>query len=120
MNKEEYFHFAENFFAKCIEISRKKNADYTGISSDPFANFRSVEALDISANDGFLTRMMDKMTRIASFAHTGELQVKDETVIDTLRDLANYSCLMAGLIESRKPQKIKCKMAKSRKSNAQG
>ncbi len=102
MNKTEYFEFARQFFNHCLEISRKKNADYTGEADDPFSNFSSVEVLGINIVDGFLTRMMDKMKRIASFAHRGELQVKDESVVDTLRDLANYSCLLAGYIEGKK------------------
>lgn len=103
MNKQEYFKFAEGFFNNCLETSRKKNSDYTGGSENPFSNFKSVEALfsnpDITAI-GFLTRMMDKMKRIASFVEKGELKVKDESVTDTLQDLANYSCLLAGYIKS--------------------
>jgi hypothetical protein len=101
MTKQEYFEFSQAFFNECIEISKKKNADYTGKALDPFANFQSVEVLGISTEAGFLTRMMDKMKRIASFVENGELQVKDESVTDTLRDLANYSCLLAGYIKSR-------------------
>jgi len=101
MTKKEYFEFAGEFFGSCIATSKKKNADYTGDSSDPFANFRSVEILGISTEIGFLTRMMDKMMRISSFATNGELQVKDESVLDTLHDLANYSCLLAGYIKSK-------------------
>lgn len=101
MNKEEYFSFAESFFAKCVETSKKKNADYTGGSPDPFSNFTSVEVLGIKAEIGFITRMFDKMKRISSFVHNGELQVKDESVIDTLQDLANYSALLAGFIKSK-------------------
>lgn len=102
MTKEQYFEFAENFFGECVEISKRKNADYTGKNIDPFSNFQSVEVLGIKTEQGFLTRMMDKMKRIASFVENGELQVKDESVKDTLRDLANYSCLLAGYIESKK------------------
>jgi hypothetical protein len=102
MTKEQYFEFAEKFFGDCISISKLKNADYTGVNSDPFANFKSVESLGISTEAGFLTRMMDKMARIGSFVSKGELQVKDESVKDTLRDLANYSCLLAAYIESKK------------------
>jgi hypothetical protein len=102
MNKQDYFDFAENFFKQCLDISKKKNADYTGNTEDPFSNFRSVEVLHITTETGFLTRMMDKMKRIASFSHNGQLQVKDESVTDTLRDLANYACLLAGYIESKK------------------
>jgi len=102
MNKKEYFEFAEQFFKDCLEISKKKNADYTGGTDNPFSNFSSVEVLGISTEQGFLTRMMDKMKRIASFVEKGELQVKDESVIDTLNDLANYSALFAGYIKSKK------------------
>lgn len=102
MTKQQYFEFSEKFFSDCIEISRKKNSDYTGQNADPFSNFQSVEVLGIKTEQGFLTRMMDKMKRIASFVENGELQVKDESVKDTLKDLANYSCLLAGYIESKK------------------
>jgi hypothetical protein len=102
MTKQEYFEFAEKFFGDCVEISRKKNADYTGGNDNPFSNFQSVESLGIKTEQGFLTRMMDKMARIGSFVSKGELQVKDESVTDTLRDLANYSCLLAGYIKSQK------------------
>ncbi len=106
--REEYFDFAENFFGSCVEISRKKNADYTGSSEkdNPFSNFESVEAIGISTVSGFLTRMMDKMARVGSFAKKGELQVKDESVTDTLKDLANYCCLLAGYLESKKETNI--------------
>lgn len=102
MTKSEYFEFAEKFFGDCIEISRKKNADYTGGNDNPFSNFESVEVLGIKTEQGFLTRMMDKMKRISSFVEKGELLVKDESVTDTLSDLANYSCLLAGYIESKR------------------
>jgi hypothetical protein len=102
MNKEQYFDFAQSFFTECIEISKKKNADYTGGNNNPFSNFTSVESLGIKTEQGFLTRMMDKMARVGSFVSNGTLQVNDESVKDTLRDLANYSCLLAGYIESKK------------------
>lgn len=102
MTKQEYFEFSKEFFDNCIEISRKKNADYTGKDANPFGNFQSVETLGISTEQGFLTRMMDKMKRIASFVEQGTLQVKDESITDTLRDLANYSSLLAGYIKSKR------------------
>lgn len=103
MNKQEYMKFHEAFTTKMLEIARAKNADYTGSSEDPFANFRAVENLGIcSTEQGFLTRMMDKFKRITSFVQKGVLQVKDESVEDTLMDLANYCILMAGYIKSQK------------------
>lgn len=102
MTKEQYFEFAEKFFADCVGISRKKNADYTGGSDNPFSNFQSVEILGIKTEVGFLTRMFDKIKRVAAFVENGNLQVKDESVKDTLQDLANYCALMAGFLESKK------------------
>jgi hypothetical protein len=40
------------------------------------------------------------MARIASFVKNGELKVKDESVQDTLLDLANYSMLFAAYLKS--------------------
>lgn len=89
-------YYMEEKTQRMLEISRAKNADYTGASDDPFANFTRVESLGICSPEiGFLTRMTDKLCRIASFAKKGELQVKDESVEDTLLDLANY-CLLLG------------------------
>lgn len=103
MTKQEYFDFHDDFCRKMIEITRAKNADYTGESADPFANFSRVEALGIcSTETGFLTRMTDKFSRISAFVAQGVLQVKDESIEDTLMDLANYSILLAGYIKSRK------------------
>lgn len=103
MTKQEYLEFFELQTKKMLEITRKKNADYTGAGDDPFANFTRVERLGIcSTEQGFLTRMFDKFSRIISFTQKGELQVKDESVEDTLLDLSIYSLLMLGYVVSKK------------------
>ena len=103
MSKEQYLEYHRKFCNKMVEVTQKKNADYTGASEDPFANFKRVEALGITSTEiGFLTRMTDKLCRITSFVQKGELQVKDESVQDTLHDLANYCALMSAYIESKK------------------
>lgn len=104
MNREELVKFAEEFFGSCIGTMQKKNQDYTGAKDtiDPFANFRAVEAFGIETEKGFVTRMTDKMARIGSFVKRGELAVKDESVKDTLLDLANYAMLFAAYLESTK------------------
>lgn len=102
MTKAEYFEFHQQCIEKMSAITKAKNADYTGTGDDPFANFTRVEALGVcSTEQGFLTRMVDKLARINSFAQKGELQVKDESVEDTLLDLANYAILFAGYIKSK-------------------
>jgi len=109
MNKAEYIEFHKEFCQRMIDITKKKNADYAGAGDDPFNNFRHISnfvkgrGLDVVAV-GFLTRMSDKFSRIGSFIDNGELQVKDESVEDTLLDLANYSALFAGYLREARKQ----------------
>jgi hypothetical protein len=106
MNKQQYFKFHKDFTERMFEISRAKNEDYTGNGDNPFANFTRVEMLGICKTEqGFLTRMSDKMARLASFVQKGTLEVKDESVTDSLQDLANYCILMAAYLESKKYDK---------------
>jgi hypothetical protein len=103
MTKEEYFQFQAEVFTRMAAITKAKNADYTGVSADPFANFAAVERSGICTTEqGFLVRMTDKMARITSFVSKGVLEVKDESVQDTLFDLANYCILLAGYIENKR------------------
>lgn len=84
---------------EALELMKKKNADYAGSGTDPFANFRRAEALGIcSTEQAFLVRMTDKMSRLSSFAAKGKLSVEDETVHDTLVDMINYSVLLAAYL----------------------
>lgn len=102
MNKVEFFEFQRRFHEKCMKMVKAKNSDYSGASADPFLNFKSVEKLGVKTEDGFLTRMNDKIMRISGFVQNGTLQVMNESVTDTLQDLASYCCLMAAYIESEK------------------
>lgn len=110
MTKAEYLEYHRRACEKMTAITRAKNSDYTGLASSPFANFERVETLGITDTErGFLVRMADKFSRITSFVQKGVLEVKDESVEDTLLDLANYCILMAARIESKrtKPAEIK-------------
>lgn len=92
MTKADYITFHKKCSEMLVEITAKKNADYTGIGDDPFANFRKRGAT------GFLTRMDDKFARIESYIQKGGYEVKDESFLDTCLDLANYSILLAGFV----------------------
>lgn len=107
MNRAEYIKFHREKCDQMIAITAQKNADYTGGSGVDFAfsNFEGVSAVGIDPLAGFLTRMWDKFARISTFVKKGVLQVKDESVSDTLLDLANYCILMAGYIESKRREK---------------
>ncbi len=93
----------KEYTTRMVETAAKKNADYAGASVAPFANFSHVETLGIATTEqGFLTRMTDKLCRVATFAKKGVLQVSDESVEDTLLDLSNYALLMAAYIKAKK------------------
>ena len=70
----------------CEELHRtylKKNADY----GDSFAKLRQ------KYPEAILIRLSDKLNRLKSLMGSGNIQVKDESISDTLLDLANY-CIM--------------------------
>jgi Nucleotide modification associated domain 1 len=105
MTKAEYLDFHASCMTKMMETTKKKNSDYTGGSDDPFANFTQIGTLiqlPSVVEVGFLTRMSDKFSRIGSFITKGTLLVADESVEDTLIDLANYCILLAGYLRSKK------------------
>jgi hypothetical protein len=103
--KESYMAFHKQCCEKMMAITKAKNSDYTGASEDPFANFAQIGALvqiPQVVEIGFLTRMSDKLSRIGSFVTKGSLKVADESVEDTLLDLANYCILFAGYLRSKR------------------
>ena len=78
----------------------KKQQDY-GTDADPFANVRAAEEFGVPAWLGCLIRMNDKMTRLKNFAKKGSLS--NESVEDSLRDLAVYSLIALLLYREESP-----------------
>lgn len=77
-----------DYFNEIVEdmkaVHEKKNADYGNNFHKRYAKY------------GFLTallRLTDKMERLENIYEKGEIQVKDESVEDTLLDLANYAVM---------------------------
>lgn len=103
MTDKEFLEYHHSFTEKMREIVRKKNHDYAGFGESAFANFELVEKIGIAKTEqGFLTRIVDKISRINSFIEQGTTKVEDEKIEDTLMDLANYSILLAGYLKSKK------------------
>jgi hypothetical protein len=71
------------------DLFARKNADY----GDAFAKYGPV---------GVIVRMEDKMQRIMSISNTGINLVPDESLRDTLLDLANYATMAIMLIDENK------------------
>lgn len=105
MNKTQFLQFHDRFTAEMRAISERKNSDYAGHSQSAFANFELIEKIGfLTTEQGFITRMSDKLSRLMTFVKNNELHVKDESVKDTLQDLANYCILFAGYLEYQKEQ----------------
>ena len=103
MNSKEYLEYHKQFCDKMHEIAIAKNHDYSGFEDSAFANFEVVERCGIATTEvGFLTRMMDKISRVNSFLKQGVCLVTDEKITDSLQDLANYSVLLSAYITSKK------------------
>jgi len=96
VSQEDYLAQFKQITDEMYETTKRKNSDYTGDAGDAFKNFTMVESITqggISAEQGFFTRMMDKMMRFAGFVKNGTLQVADEKIEDTVLDLAVYCIL---------------------------
>lgn len=104
MNQTEYLENFKAITTQMYEITKAKNTDYTGAdAADPFKNFRAVEDMGVAtAEQGFFTRMTDKMMRIGGFIKNGTLKVADEKVEDTLLDLAVYCILFICYLRDKK------------------
>lgn len=98
----------EQLYADNVEISRRKNSDYAN-DQDPLQNFRVCEALGIPAEIGLIVRMSDKLMRVTNLVKPGrETMVKDESVLDTLSDLANYAMILRILLEQKGIEGTNC------------
>ena len=75
-----------------------KRHDYAN-TKDVFANFRTCEMAGIPAWKGCCVRIGDKFSRIMGFAKKEKLKVKDESIKDTLIDMANYALIALILYE---------------------
>lgn len=96
MDAEELLAFFDKTVAEMRALMVAKNHDYTAnADADALLNFHMVEIMSpkIKTEYGFITRMSDKLMRLAAFATLDDMKVKDEGVKDTLKDIANYAVL---------------------------
>lgn len=86
-NEPEHFAICKRLYA----LYAAKNHDYDGAFHQTFAKFGRV-ALAI--------RLQDKCSRLTALTCKDKQLVKDESVIDTLMDIANYAIM--GIMELEK------------------
>lgn len=85
------------------DLHSRKNHDYAG-TSDPLKNLRACKRLNLTPFLGVLVRLQDKWSRLEEFVKSGQLMVKNESVIDTLMDNAVYSLLAIILYEEQQKE----------------
>ena len=66
------------------EVCNQKNKDYGTSVQDTYEKF---------GNLAYIIRLHDKWNRINSLMEKGEAEVKDESIDDTILDMANYLLL---------------------------
>lgn len=98
-NQKQFLKRLQELYNNNIEISRKKNSDYAG-PSDPFANFRACEMIGIPAEQGIIVRLTDKLMRVSNLLKR-PTEVSDESILDTLSDLANYAMILRVYLENK-------------------
>ena len=91
----------ERTFSNCLDTAKRKNNDYGGVDSNPYANFSNSTIVGVSIEKGILVRMMDKVSRISTLLEK-ESQVKDEAIEDTLDDLVNYTAILKSYLMDKK------------------
>lgn len=94
MDREEYFNHIQGTFDNCLEISKRKSADYAG-DDNPFQNFDTSSIISgIPVTQGLLVRIADKQSRLTNLLSGREAQVKDESIADTIDDQINYLAIL--------------------------
>ena len=90
----------EKIVEEILELHRKKQSDY-GRTGDPFANVRASEDFGIEGWVGTVVRANDKMRRLQAAARGQNL--KNESVEDSLLDMAVYSIIALVLYREAHP-----------------
>lgn len=80
------------------ELYKSKNTDYGDSFGETFREFGMISTV---------VRMSDKWNRIKSLTKGAKNEVKDESLKDTLMDLANY-CIMTVIEIDTENEKPKC------------
>ena len=103
MTRDDLLKYHSEICRSAQDLMSVKNRDYAGSDgNEPFANFTRVESMGIcSTEQGFMTRVTDKMSRLSSFLNSGKMHVEDESFRDTIVDVINYMVLLSAYIEDK-------------------
>ncbi len=103
MNREQLLKHHDVVCKQAKELMKAKNHDYAGNSGEtPFANFERCEAMGVCTTEqGFLVRVIDKVSRLSTFIEAGKLKVENESYSDAVVDIINYMILFSGFISDK-------------------
>lgn len=92
--RDELIRQHNSLCASARMLMEKKNHDYSK-DDDPFSNFRMCETRGIcSAEEGIITRLDDKLSRMTQLIQKGAAKVTTESERDTILDIINYAVLL--------------------------
>lgn len=93
-------HGHPRFYELLEEIAKLHSVKNRGYANrEPLSNLRQCEQFGIPAWKGTLVRLGDKWSRIMSLVGQGKAGMGDESLKDTLKDMAVYSLLCVILLE---------------------
>ena len=102
---DEFMGFRTEMFNRSAALAESKGADYNRQQQeegDTLFNIRVGEIMGIGTTEqGLLFRLSDKFMRLVSLAGGATPEVKDESVLDTIRDMHNYLDML-GLIYTKR------------------
>ena len=103
MTRDELLRYHSEVCKEAQDLMNLKNRDYAGNDGhEPFANFTRVESMGICTTEqGFMTRITDKMSRLSSFLESGKMNVEDESFRDTIVDVINYMVLLSAYVKEK-------------------
>lgn len=110
MTSEQYQEFHKTLCDEARALSASKNNDYAAPEENRdnpnriFRNFTLCEVMGIASTEaGFLVRLCDKFSRLSNLLKPEHIQtVKDESLKDTMKDIVNYTVLLAAYLENKK------------------
>ena len=100
MTRDELLQNHKKLCEEASALMELKNKDYAGNGgTEPFANFTRCEAMGVCTTEqGFLVRIVDKLSRMSSFIESGTMHVENESFHDSCVDIINYMVLLSSFV----------------------
>jgi hypothetical protein len=100
MTRDELLQNHQKLCEEARDLMVLKNKDYAGNGgTEPFANFTRCEAMGVCTTEqGFLVRIVDKLSRMSSFIESGTMHVENESFHDSCVDIINYMVLLSSFV----------------------